>query len=102
MVGVSDGLECLSKKVCDIDMYAWGVSGVEVTRVMCVTCGFRLVVLTDGDLEDFSSRGRRGCGGIGMCVGVVGRGEFASEIVGEIPGQNSRPHIFFDMLRTGA
>ena len=81
MVVVSNGLECLSKKVCDIDMYTWGVSGVEVTRVMCVTCGFSLVVLTDGDLEDFSSRGRRGCGGIGMCVGVVGRSEPAGDRV---------------------
>ena len=72
MVVVSDGLECLSTKVCDVDMYTWGVSGVEVTRIMCVTCGFSLVVLTDGNLEDFSGRGRRGCGGVGMYVGVVG------------------------------
>ena len=72
MVIVSNGLECLSKKVCDIDMCTWGVSGVEVTRIMCVTCGFSLVVLTDGNLENFSSRGRRGCGGVGMYVGVVG------------------------------
>ena len=81
MVGVSDGLERLSKKVCDVDMYTWGVSGVEVTRVMCVTCGFSSVVLTDGDLEIFSSRGGRGCGSIGMCVGVVGGGEPAGDRV---------------------
>ena len=72
MVVVSNGLECLSKKVCDIDMYTWSVSGTEVTRIMCVTCGFSLVVLTDGNLENFSVRGRRGCGGVGMYVGVVG------------------------------
>ena len=72
MVVVSNGLECLSKKVCNINMYTWSVGGVEVARAMCATCGFSLVVLTDGDLEDFSSRGRRGCGGVGMYVGVVG------------------------------
>ena len=72
MVGVSDGLECLSKKVCDIDMCTWRVRGVVVTGIMCVICGFSLVVLTDGNLENFSSKGRSGCGGVGMCVGVVG------------------------------
>ena len=72
MVVVSNGLECLSEKVCDIDMYTWGVSGVGVTGIMCVTCGLNLVVLTDGNLENFSSRGRRGCDGVGMYVGVVG------------------------------
>ena len=72
MVGVSDGLECLSKKVCDVDMNTWGVNGVEVTRIMCVTCGFSLVVLTDGNLEDFPSRGRSRWRSLRMCVGVVG------------------------------
>ena len=62
-------------------MNTCGVCDVEVDGVGGVTGGLGFTRVSDGNLENFSSRGRSGCGGVGMYVGVVGGSEPTGERV---------------------